>query len=87
MVNENALHNTLIILADATRAHADAISEVLIEIAAIRETVRALDPAFSEVLQEHRRANRADPEWRQAYAASLRRLDELSRGLLDGYVC
>jgi hypothetical protein len=44
MVNEGALRDTLIILAENVRKHHEILSLAMDEVASLRETVRGLDP-------------------------------------------
>jgi hypothetical protein len=67
--------DALLALAEGQKGHYIAISSMLAEIVALRETVRGLDPTFSEVM-EHKRAQafEEDSEVRKAIIDSLDRI-------------
>lgn len=54
-MNENLMREGLLRLAERGKTDYVMISSILAELAALRETVRGLDPTFSEVLEERRR--------------------------------
>lgn len=85
MVNESALKNTLIYLAEDAKTNYTMIASLVNEIAALRETVKGLDPTFSDVLEVKRdeSQDRADEKIR----ASLAAYDSLIQRLKDGLGC
>ena len=54
MINENVLRDALVALAQQCKTQQDVLSHVMDEVAALRETVRGLDPTFSDVLNQQR---------------------------------
>ena len=54
MVNESKLKETLLYLAEDNRTNYIMIASLVNEVAALRETVRALDPTFGDVLEQRR---------------------------------
>jgi hypothetical protein len=54
-MNETLLKRVVVCLADENRRQYLMISAVLNELAALRETVRVLDPAFAEILDVKRK--------------------------------
>ena len=83
MINENALRDALLALAEQNKLQYVMASAILDEVAALRETVRGLDPTFDDVLaqkkQEHSTA--------QEQVTVLRLLNEIIRRLESGEVC
>jgi hypothetical protein len=61
------------------------ISSMLNEVAALRETVRGLDPTFSEVLEQRREQEAVKQA--KVVAAVLRQCDDMLRRLTVGEVC
>ena len=55
MIDESELKDTLIILVAFCRKSFDFSVQTLNELAAVRESVRGLDPTFSDVLSGHRK--------------------------------
>lgn len=85
MINENALRDALLALATDARSSYVMISSLLRELAALRETVRALDPTFADILElERRQAAQNDNEEVRTIIAHY---DEIIRRLDNGEVC
>jgi len=55
MIDEVALREVLVRLAEESKANHLLVSAMVSELAALREAVRGLDPTFSEVMTEKRR--------------------------------
>jgi hypothetical protein len=85
MINEPVLRETLIALAGHAKSQYVMLSSTLNEVAALRETVRGLDPTFSEVLED-RRENQAKQS-AEVVSQTIRLLDDLIRVLRDRGVC
>jgi ribosomal protein L16 Arg81 hydroxylase len=83
MINEPALRDALLALAEQNKLEYVMLSTMLDELAALRETVRGLDPTFSEVLEQKRKENSTVQE----RIAILRMLNEIIRRLKAGEVC
>jgi hypothetical protein len=79
MINEPLLKDALVSGAEAHRDLNAVVSILIDEIAALRETVRALDPAFDEVLARKREENSSDA----IRKASARKHNEIVRRLKD----
>jgi hypothetical protein len=83
MINESKLRDTLIILAENVRKHHEILSLAMDEVAALRETVRGLDPTFDDVFR-NRKADLSSVEFR-------RQSDEIFGALIqllkNGAVC
>jgi hypothetical protein len=78
MINEAKLRETLIILAENLKTQHDTLSHAMDEIAALRETVRGLDPTFDDVFR-NRKADLSSAELRQQAAELFDRLIQLLR--------
>lgn len=85
MVNESELRTTLIGLAELNKKAISMTSQALNEIASIRETVRALDPAFADVLSGKREYYQGATS--QLTAGIEQECDSLIQRLKDGLVC
>ena len=85
MINENALRDALLALALELKTNYLTTTALVHEVAALRETVRGLDPTFADLLEQKRQ------ESAQAAAkvekAVIWTLDELMRRLTVGEVC
>ena len=57
MVNEQVLLESLVALTETSKAQIVMIAGIGSEVAALRETVRALDPTFDDVLAKKREEN------------------------------
>jgi hypothetical protein len=85
MINENALKEHLLALAEEDKKNYLIISTILNELRALRETVRGLDPTFSEVLESRRKE--AAKETAPIVAETIHLYDEIIRRLKAGDVC
>ena len=85
MINELALRDALLALAEQSKTQYLMFSAVLNEVAALRETVRGLDPTFSEVLEDRRKQSQEDT--REIVLLTLRLLDGIIARLKGGEVC
>jgi hypothetical protein len=83
VINEKALRDALLALAEQNRTQYEALSYVIDEVAALRESVRGLDPTFSEVLDSQRKNQSSDA----MRTLALQQFDEIIRRLRDGEVC
>jgi len=85
MINESRLRETLLYLAEDNRINYIMIASLTNEIAALRETVRGLDPTFREVLEVKRDESqeRGEEHIRNAIAE----YDQIIQRLKEGYVC
>jgi hypothetical protein len=83
MINENALRDALLALAEQCKTQYLGLSLVIDEVAALRETVRGLDPTFSEVLEQKRKESTSD----DIRKVAIRQLDGIIQRLTDGEVC
>ncbi len=84
MIKEAELKDTLIALAKSCKLSAQTESSLIIEVGALRETVRALDPTFSENF-EHRKEE-ALAQNAQRIADVIQACDQIVRLLETGYV-
>jgi len=85
VINEAALKDTLLSLAENNRMMYVALSSALNEIEALRETVRGLDPTFSEVMEDRRQ--RAAQNGAEVVQQIIAGYDLILQRLTDGYVC
>jgi hypothetical protein len=85
MINESALKDALLALAEQNKTQYIMLSSVLNEVAALRETVRGLDPTFSEVLEDRRKQSQEDT--REVFLQALRLMNEIIHRLQAGEVC
>ena len=85
MISESALRDVLISLAKWAKECARTDAQLLVEIGVLRETVRALDPTFSEnfAFRKEEMLSRTASE----SAALLAGLDQIIEKLESGYVC
>ncbi len=85
MINEVALRDTLLAFATENRSSYVMMSSLLNELAALRETVRALDPTFAEVLEQKRKHyEKTNADIVQPLVAGY---NEIIRRLEAGEVC
>ena len=85
MINENALRDALLALAEEGKQNYVMISSVLNEVASLRETIRGLDPTFADVLEVKRRES---AEANASIVAAVTLLyDTIIRRLKSGEVC
>jgi hypothetical protein len=85
MINENALRDVLLALAEQQKNQYIIYSAVLNELAALRETVKSLDPTFSDVIEQKRR-EQADAT-REVVSLQVRIFDEIIRRVDSGEIC
>jgi hypothetical protein len=83
MINENALRDALLALAEQNKMNYLLASTILDEVAALRETVRGLDPTFDEVLAQKKEENSTAQEQKAVFQF----LNEIIRRLKNGEVC
>jgi outer membrane protein TolC len=83
MINEPALRDALLALAEQCKTQYFGLSLLIDEIAALRETVRVLDPTFDEVLRKKREEAASD----DIRKAAIQQFDEIIQRLKDGEVC
>ncbi len=85
MINQVALRDALLALAEQHKTQYVMFSALLNEVAALRETVRGLDPTFSEVLEDRRKQSQENT--RAVVSQTLQHLNHLIKRLEDGEVC
>jgi outer membrane protein TolC len=85
MIDENALRDVLLALLEQQKNQYVFYSAALSELAALRETVKGLDPTFSDVI-EQKRKEQADST-RDVVAAQVQLFDEMLRQVKARYVC
>ena len=85
MIDESALKETLLYLAEDNRTNYIMIASLTNEIAALRETVRGLDPTFREVLEVKRDESEAIGE--RHINNAIAEYDQIVQRLKEGYVC
>jgi hypothetical protein len=83
MLNETALREVLLVLTEHAKTQQDVLSHVMDEVAALRETVRGLDPTFDEVFRS-RKSDLSSVQLRQLAAEQYA---DLIRQLKSGLVC
>jgi len=83
VINELALKDALLACVEQNKLCYVMLSAAIDELAALRETVRGLDPTFSEVLEQ----KRAENSTAQERIAVLRMLNETIQRLKGGDVC
>jgi hypothetical protein len=84
VINENALREVLVNLAETNRNLYVLLVDLGCEVAAMKETIRALDPTFSETFD--RRIKEAAQAVAQRKDSSLARFDGLIQKMKDGLV-
>ncbi|HUE50761.1 MAG TPA: hypothetical protein VMO80_00345 [Terriglobales bacterium] len=85
MINENALRDALLALVEHEKSTYLMASSLVAELAALRETVRGLDPTFAEVLEQKRLA--VAQENAPLERSVIRTYDEILHRLKSGEVC
>jgi hypothetical protein len=85
VINETSLRNALLALAEQGKSNYQMISALVAELASLRETVRALDPTFANVLDQKRSAVAEINA--PAERAVMRTYDEIIAKLKAGEVC
>jgi hypothetical protein len=83
MINEAVLRDALVSLAEQAKAQHVGLCAVAQEVAALRETVRGLDPTFSELFEKQRQAQSIA----EVESVAVGLLDEIIRRLRNGEVC
>jgi len=84
MIDEPSLKASLVTLAELQRTHYLSFSALLNEVAALRETVRGLDPTFADVIEQKRVEQ--ELQTRQVVAEQIGLIDDLIRLLKMGVV-
>lgn len=84
MINENALTDVLVNLAEINRNQYVLLVDLGCEIAALKQTIRALDPTFAETFD--RRITEAAQAVAQSKESSLARFDGLIQKMKSGLV-
>ena len=84
MVNENVLVAGLVSLAELHKTHYLAFSAAINELAALRETVRGLDPTFSEVIEQKRKEQ--ESLGREVVLRQVNLLDSLIRAMKNDVI-
>ena len=85
MIDESALKETLLYLAEDNRTNYIMIASLVNEIAALREAVRGLDPTFADVLEQKRDESEAIGD--EKIRASIAAYDLIIQKLREGHVC
>jgi hypothetical protein len=85
MINETALRDVLMALLEQQKSQMIFHSGVFRELAALRETVRGLDPTFADVI-EHKREEAKTREG-DIVARQVQLFDEMLQKVKSGYVC
>ena len=85
MINETALRDALLALTENQKTHYVMLSSILDEVAALRETVRGLDPTFSDVLEAKRLESAESTS--DIVKTTIQMHDEIIRRLKSGEVC
>ena len=85
MINETALRETLISLAEDCKSICEKQICLHVEVAALRETVRALDPTFSDNFEARKKA--AQGKVSELYGLTVEVYDALIERLKAGDVC
>ena len=84
MINENALRDVLVTLAEINKSQYSLIVDLTGEVAALERTVSALDPTFADTFAQRRKQS-----VQKALASSqtaLARYDNLIQKMKDGLV-
>jgi hypothetical protein len=85
MIDEHNLRDTLLAFATENRTNHILIVSLVNELAALRETVRSLDPTFADVMEQRR--DEAQERGAEIAQHVLARLDRIIQQVKDGYVC
>jgi type IV secretory pathway VirD2 relaxase len=85
MINESALRETLVSLAEDCKSMCEQQISLQVEVAALRETVRALDPTFSDNFEARKKA--AKGKVSELFAHALEVYDVLIERLKGGDIC
>jgi len=82
-INRAELRATLIALTKNGKMHTEELMKLKDEVAALRETVRGLDPTFDDVMKQKRK-RQSDPD---NIAETLALYDDIIARLRAGSVC
>jgi len=85
VINESALKDALLALAQQTKTQYLMTSAILNELAAVRETVRGLDPTFADVLATKQK--QSQEETNEVVLTTIRLLDQIIERLKAGVIC
>jgi len=85
MVNEIALKDALWAIVNDAKSNYIMLSSLNTEIEALRETVKILDPTFSDVMAQ--KTKKIEAKNAVTVQAVLAGYDEISQRLKDGEVC
>jgi len=85
MVNETALRDSLLALTEDAKSQYLIFSALNTEIEALRETVRALDPTFADVMAQ--KTKEIEAKNALIVQAVIAGYDEKFRRIQEGYVC
>jgi hypothetical protein len=85
MINEKALKDVLVTLAEINKSQYVLLMDLGSEIAALKQTMRGLDPTFSETF-DRRKKEAAAEVTAQTRDSSLARFDGLIQKMKDGLV-
>ncbi len=85
MVNESALRDALLALTEDAKSHYLVFSALNTEIEALRETVRALDPTFADVMAQ--KTKEIEAKNAAIVQAVIAGYDEKFQKIQNGYVC
>ena len=85
MVNETALRDALLALTEDAKSQYIIFSALNTEIEALRETVRALDPTFADVMAQ--KTKEIEAKNALIVQTVIAGYDEKFRQIQNGYVC
>lgn len=85
MVNETALRDALLAIVNDAKSSYIMLSSLSTEIEALRETVKILDPTFSDVMAQ--KTKEIEAKNALAVQGVLAGYDEIFQRLTDGEVC
>jgi hypothetical protein len=81
---QESLRDALLALVEDGKSHYISISAIMAEVDALRETVRGLDPTFSDVMEQKRRAS--VEKTAPIVQAVIAHYDEIIRRLSSGEI-
>jgi hypothetical protein len=85
MINENALKDVLLALVEQQKIQYVGYSAALDELAALRETVKGLDPTFLDVIEQKRKESAAATE--EIVRLQVKLFDAILQRVKAGYIC
>ena len=85
MINEGELKDALLSIVTDARTNYIMLSSTLNELAALRETVRGLDPTFGDVMEQQRAAS--EKRGAEIVQRVIAGYDLIIEKLKEGYVC